>query len=86
MLQKTQQIRLVMALPGATWAPTLYRKLGGILCVYKPADVAMDEVLKRIQFNLARGKMHLLIGCRASWLMSLISICSHMQILEFVIF
>lgn len=37
-----------------SWAPSAYRKLNGLLCVYKPAEVSTTKMVQRIQFNLAR--------------------------------
>ncbi|KAK7095037.1 pseudouridylate synthase TRUB2, mitochondrial-like [Littorina saxatilis] len=41
-------------MPRFEWAPAAFRRLNGLLCVYKPADVSVVPVLRKIQFNLAK--------------------------------
>lgn len=36
------------------WAPSVYRRLHGIFCVYKPADMSIKNMIAAIQFNLAK--------------------------------
>lgn len=37
-----------------SWAPSAYRRLNGLLCVYKPAEVSTFKMVERIQGILAR--------------------------------
>ncbi|CAG5127689.1 unnamed protein product [Candidula unifasciata] len=37
-----------------TWAPSAYRLLNGVLCVYKPAEVPARKVVETVKLNLAR--------------------------------
>uniref|UniRef100_A0A0B7BFT1 Pseudouridine synthase II N-terminal domain-containing protein n=1 Tax=Arion vulgaris TaxID=1028688 RepID=A0A0B7BFT1_9EUPU len=36
------------------WAPSAYRLLNGVLCVYKPADISIQRMMKTIQTNLSK--------------------------------
>lgn len=43
------------------YAPSVFRALNGIFCIYKPAGRAVPDVVRTLKMNLARGNIQLIL-------------------------